>query len=253
MIEARAASNAILMAKATNEALGTLETEERMAERVKKQVASMVDDQLRASGFDPDLTLGTPQVVRPVSSAVSLTSDLGERASYASILSEKSVATQLRAAPTITLDRREERFWECRRSLRFWPIKDGTRESLEEFLEEKLEVDEAFIRDLGEIKIVKLGRVKAAMDDEVIATFACKEIRDTIKAQTHRLAQHKEAGMRIHLLSYLQKDFKILMRLAFIIKQKNPDLRRNVKFDEDELSLFMDMQMKKDGPWRRVK
>lgn len=42
------------------------------------------------------------------------------------------------------------------------------------------------------------------------------------------------------------------MSLSFELKKTNPDIKRNVKFDEDNLNLFMDLQTKKDGPWKRV-
>ena len=84
--------------------------------------------------------------------------------------------------------------------------------------------------------------------------FDCKEVRDAVKAQGPNLANFREeAGMRLHLPNHLQKDFKALMSLSFELKKKNPNLRRNVKFDEGDLGLFMDIQVRKDGPWKRVK
>ena len=58
--------------------------------------------------------------------------------------------------------------------------------------------------------------------------------------------------MRLHLPNHLQKDFKSLMSLSYDLKKKNPDLKRNVKFNEDELGLYMDLQLKRDGHWRRI-
>ena len=47
-------------------------------------------------------------------------------------------------------DGREERFWESRRSLRFWPVKTNKREDLEDFLVEKLRLDRSAVQeDLG--------------------------------------------------------------------------------------------------------
>ena len=70
----------------------------------------------------------------------------------------------------------------------------------------------------------------------------------------HNLAKYKdEAGMRLEIPNYLQKDFKILMRLAYLLKKSNPDLKRNIKFDEDRENLFLDMQLRKDDQWKRVR
>ena len=92
------------------------------------------------------------------------------------------------------------------------------------------------------------------LDNEVVVTFESKELRDAVKAQGHNLAKYKdEAGMRLHIPNYLHKDFIVLMKLAYLLKKTNPDLRRNVKFDEETAGLFLDMQLKKDGSWKRVR
>ena len=40
---------------------------------------------------------------------------------------------------------------------------------------------------------------------------------------------------------------------SYNLKKKHLDLRRNVKFDEQDLGLFMDLQTEREGPWRLVK
>lgn len=77
-----------------------------------------------------------------------------------------------------------------------------------------------------------------------------------IKAKAHHLAEYREdAGMRIHIPNYryLQRDFKVLMKMAYSLKQKKPNLKRNIKFDEDSLGLYMDIQLSPDWQWQRVK
>ena len=59
--------------------------------------------------------------------------------------------------------------------------------------------------------------------------------------------------MRLQIPNFLQKEFKALMKLAYLLKKTNPDLRRNVKFDEENIGLFLDMQTKKEGQWKRVR
>ena len=59
--------------------------------------------------------------------------------------------------------------------------------------------------------------------------------------------------MRLEVHDHLQKDFELLMNLAYDMKQKNPVLKRNIKFNEDDGGLFMDVQTKADGPWRRIR
>ena len=90
--------------------------------------------------------------------------------------------------------------------------------------------------------------------DEVCVELENKQVRDLVKAQGPNLAAYREeAGMRLQIPDCLQKDFKALMALAYDMKKKNKDLRRNVKFDEDSMGLFMDIQTNKEGAWRRIK
>ena len=58
--------------------------------------------------------------------------------------------------------------------------------------------------------------------------------------------------MRLHIPDHLQKKFRALMNLSYDLKKKFQDLKRNVKFDEDGLTLFMDIQTAAEGDWKRV-
>ena len=59
--------------------------------------------------------------------------------------------------------------------------------------------------------------------------------------------------MKLHVPDHLRRDFQTLMNLSYDLKKKNPDLKRNIKFDEDDLGLYMDLKLRKDGQWNRVK
>lgn len=59
--------------------------------------------------------------------------------------------------------------------------------------------------------------------------------------------------MRLHVPDHLQRDFHALMNLLYDLKKKNANLKWNVKFDEEELSLFMDVRLKENGDWKRIK
>ena len=84
--------------------------------------------------------------------------------------------------------------------------------------------------------------------EEYIVTFESKQVRDAIKANASNLANHREtAGMRQHVPDHLQKDFHTLM------KQRHSALKRNIKFDEEDNGLFMDIKLKDDSDWKRVK
>ena len=116
-------------------------------------------------------------------------------------------------------------------------------------------MDDQFIdSELGHVQIKQHRDPKSEIKDEAIVNFETQEVRDAVKAKTSNLAYFRDtAGMRLHLANHLQKDFKSLMVLSYDLKKKNPDLKRSVKFDEDDLGLFMDLQIERDGHWRRVK
>ena len=132
-------------------------------------------------------------------------------------------------------------------------MKDATEENLRGYLKDKLGFDNDSITDLGRIRIRRVMERKPKYKDEVVVTFEEKATRDAVKAQAHRLANYRdEAGMRLHVPDHLQKVFRTLMNLSFELKKKHTELRRSVKFDEENLSMFMDIQLKSGGSWKRI-
>ena len=59
--------------------------------------------------------------------------------------------------------------------------------------------------------------------------------------------------MRLQIPDHLQKDFRILMNLSYDLKRKHNGLKRNVKFDESDGGLFMDLKLSDDSDWKRIK
>ena len=105
---------------------------------------------------------------------------------------------------------------------------------------------------MGQVVMTRTREPKNKNKDEYIVTFENKHVRDAVKASAANLANHREtAGMRLHVPDHLQKDFQALMNLSFDLKKKHPDLKRNVKFDEEDGGLFMDFKIGAD--WKRVK
>ena len=218
--------------------------EERVLARVEDQVREMVKDQLKAAGFDTQLSAGDLSTVQQSQSS-------GSYASAVSAVSKTSSKQTVRDRD----GRREDKFWQCRRSLRLWPVPRADVAGLKEFLQGKLGMSESFVEeDLGEVVIKRNIERRPKYKDEVCVEFENKQIRDTIKAQGPNLASYRdEAGMRLQIPDTLQKDFKALMAAAYDMKKTNKDLKRNVKFDEESLGLFMDIQTEKDGDWRRIR
>ena len=259
----RAVNEAVKMSKLNSDALDALEEkvdatdeilketlarveaqEERVLARVEEQVKNMVRDQLKEAGFDTQLSAGD------LSTVVGGSRPRNGPTSYA----EAAAVSSSFSGPGLCKERRQEtKFWECRRSLRLWPIPEPTQQGLKTFLQDKLNLEEDFIEeDLGQVTIKRNIERRPKNKDEVCVTFESKEIRDRIKAQGPQLAGC-DAGMRLQIPDNLQKDFKALMAVAYDLKQVHKNLRRNVKFDEENLGLYMDIQTEREEDWKRIR
>ena len=254
LLESRVDANEQCLMDALRESEKRLlaQVQARVEDVMQEKVKEMVDAQLHAAGFDQDLTaadLSLRHSVRQGDQDRTVQTTYAAAASAAPSQGERSVTV------TTKESKREAKFWLARRSLRLWPIKDGTKEALHDYLKRRLRLEDDFIKDdLGEVTLVRPKEPRNKNKDEFIAIFENKHIRDTIKAAAHNLANsNDQAGMRLQVPDHLQKDFRALMNLSFDLKKKHPHLKRNVKFDEDEEGLFMDLKLKNDGEWQRVK
>ena len=234
-----------------------LKSEERILLKVKEQmqdqVRVMVNTQLAEAGFDQDLTAGDLSLRKSA-----MVSTINEGASYAKAASSaRNVSVRSTERGTAGKDGREDKFWRARRSLRLWPVRGGDRAGLVAYLKEKLRLDDHFVNEeLGEVELFKPRdpRQKIKNTDEYVAVFETKQVRDAVKAAAANLANYRDtAGMKLHLPDHLQRDFQTLMNLYFDLKKKNPELKRNVKFDEEDRNLYMDIRLKEGAEWRRVK
>lgn len=117
--------------------------EERVLARVEEQVKEMVREQLKAAGFDSKLLAGD---------LTSLDNELGN-GTYA----EAASRTSGRGGRSTDLNkdqRREAKFWQCRRSLRIWPVPQADESGVKDFLKEKLSLSGTFIEeDMGAIRV----------------------------------------------------------------------------------------------------
>ena len=125
---------------------------------------------------------------------------------------------------------------------------------LKNFLKERLVLKDEFIKeDMGEVVIKRSIKQRPKNKHEVCLIFDSKQARDLVKAQGHHLTNHREeAGMRLQIPDHLQKNFRTLMSVAYDLKKTNRNLRCNIKFDEDTLGLYMDIQKDNGEPWKRI-
>ena len=138
--------------------------------------------------------------------------------------------------------RREEAYQHARRSLKVWPVEgDDLEEALKVFCKTRLKIRDDRIANLGSIMVLQVTSRVARERKEVLATFENREDRDFIKAQGTSLAEQKEAGMAIQVPGHLMDNLASLNGLAYSVKQKNPGLKRSVKFDDAVQDIYLDM------------
>lgn len=141
----------------------------------------------------------------------------------------------------------------CRRSLKLWPVDDGgggLEDAVKEFLKSKLRMTDSRIEALGSIEATALPGRAAKERREILATFETSEDRDNVKANGINLAGQRELGMSIHVPGHLMDSLVALNGLGYSIKQKKPDTKRSVKFDDVRQDLFLDICI--DGQWKRI-
>ena len=143
-------------------------------------------------------------------------------------------------------------YLEARRSLRMWPVRGPDLASgLETFLRDKLGFDAAFIASLGDVKVRKHIDPRSKNQDEVVVAFLSVESRDAVKAAGPKLAgEGRAAGLRLQIPSFLSNNFRLLENLGYQMRKMDQDVRRVVKFDDENQDLMMDVRI--GGEWRRV-
>ena len=96
--------------------------------------------------------------------------------------------------------------------------------------------------------------VVSKLDHEVIAVFGSVKIRDAVRRAAKQIAGAQDAGIRLEIPLYLQPSLKALEAVSYGLKQKNPGVKRSIKFDDQELDLVLDFNVDPEGSgsWRRV-
>ena len=138
-----------------------------------------------------------------------------------------------------------------RRSLRLWPVRGSEPvKELKKFLKEKMKLGELAMSEIGEMSVQVLTGSAEKTRGEVIATFRSAEIRDLVKAAAVNLAGNKEAGTRIQVPGYLMDNFRALEAVGYSMKKAGKDVKRSIKYDDNNRDLIMDIKIGED--WMRI-
>ena len=191
----------------------------------------------------------------PVAGALPLAESPGS--SYAAMLAsglEKHPPTTWKSSRSPGR-RREDRYWECRRTLRLRPIPEGDIiEQVRAFMTDHLKLSQTFMESVGDIKASRVPSGPAAkVKDEVVVAYQTTDIRDAVKSAARNLAgKGSDYGVRLELPDHLKSAMKSLQAVSYEIKKKYPLARRNVLFDDETMDLVLDFCVAEGASWRRM-
>ena len=151
-----------------------------------------------------------------------------------------------------------------RRSLRIWPVKGSTDEEVREaaiaFIRNKLGVDQ---NDLQASQVSRVRRSKpprkSRIKFEALVTFDDKYTRDTVSSHGRNLSDYVDsaglptAGIRLDYPAYLGAPFRALDWYGKQMRDRHGrGTRRNIKFDDDEENLYIDVCLPDQEYWHRI-
>ena len=140
-----------------------------------------------------------------------------------------------------------------------WPLPGlDAKKALGDFLKNRLLLSQSFLSGMGEVSIKKISvnpNVANRRSSEAVVVFATFEVRDAVRAAAKELNGDQTCGIRLEIPSFLQTNLKDLEYVCHAMKQKNPNLKRNVLFDDDAMDLMLDYTLDQAAgkPWRRMK
>ena len=151
----------------------------------------------------------------------------------------------------------------ARRSLRFWPIPGADKDSLWDAAGVFMGTNLGLKGRLNQTKIEAISRVEIpsgpGVKHEALVRFTDIETRDMVIGAASMLARYIDdngrptAGMRIEVPAHLRKDFRLLFKFGQTLRTRHgKGVRRHVKFDDSNGSLFLNVRLPGDDSWSRV-
>ena len=160
---------------------------------------------------------------------------------------------------------RETEYYEtARRTLRLWPIKGSTDEDLKKgvvnFLKKVLEVpsEEVEGSNITRVRRTKYTR-RSTATLEAAVTFDTIYARDRVSAHGRNLRHYTDdqdkptAGMKLDYPNHLTKTFRNLEWYGAEMRRIHGDgTRRNMRFDDVNKTLYLDVRLPNREYWHRV-
>lgn len=173
-----------------------------------------------------------------------------------------------------TSDWKEKEYLKARKQARFWPIVGNSESELwtdvERFLNETMRIPSSVISESDVVNVTRIpprargrpasegGRARVE-HDEVIITFASVKIRVAVCSYSRNLADHRSsngsptAGVRMEIPEHLAGVHQTLLQHGSMLRRRHgQSFKRNIKYDDTEQTLYMDIRLPGDVDWLRV-
>ena len=159
---------------------------------------------------------------------------------------------------------REEAYLRARRSARIWPIEGSNEASmrlnLETFLVEALNMTKGEVDDLDIEEVTRTRlRHNTKIHLEILVRFSSIEARDSVAMCGGQLAEYIDenrrplAGIRIDIPIFLTGTFKLLTNYGYKLRKLHGEgTKRYIKFDEANLSLYLDVKLPDCEEWFQI-
>ena len=150
---------------------------------------------------------------------------------------------------------------ESRRSMRVWPIKGNNQDELDanfrDFAVETLQIPTIVIRSTS---IADVIRVRSSPNNAVymgvLVTFGEITDRDLFFSKARNLSEYRAptAVIRLDIPPFLLGTFKMLNNHGYEIRKANGnDTRRYIKYNEESLSLFLEVKLPNQTKWIKIR
>ena len=83
--------------------------------------------------------------------------------------------------------------------------------------------------------------------------FPDVETRDVVRAAAPKLAGKKNMGMCLEIPESLRPNLRALESMSYMLKQSHPTLKRNIKYDDEEMDLVMDVKLNESALWKKIR
>ena len=154
-------------------------------------------------------------------------------------------------------------YWRARRAIRCWPITctdSNLWGTVGDFFHLTLQIPTSKLQQTS-VETIRRVHSKRREDqrikDEVIVTFCDVATRDLVYSYANSLARFRgeqsPPGIRIEIPEHLSGVFKVLHEYGSMLRRSlGEGFKRNVRFDDQKLSLYIDVLIPGDTLWTRI-